>query len=157
MRRPTSSCQTLARIAALLLLAGCAGSRPANLGVKAGRLARCPRCSNCVSSQVAADSDCHVAPLTLKTPADTLPEPLLRAISATPRTTIVTRRARYLHAEARSRIFGFVDDLELVLDDDRRTVHLRSASRVGYSDFGVNRERVEALRQTLARQGLLAR
>ena len=53
---------------------------------------------------------------------------------------------RYIHTEFTSAFFRFVDDVEFLLDDGTRTIHVRSASRVGYSDFGVNRRRVEELR-----------
>lgn len=71
-----------------------------------------------------------------------------------PRTRIVTERADYLHAECRSALFGFVDDLELNLRPSERIIAVRSAARLGYSDFGVNRRRVEALRAALIRQGV---
>jgi len=59
--------------------------------------------------------------------------------------TVVEDTGSYLHAEARSRVFRFVDDVEFVLDPGARVIQVRSASRVGYSDFGVNRRRVERL------------
>lgn len=70
------------------------------------------------------------------------------------RTTVVEQRGAYLRAEARSLVFRFVDDLELLLTDDDELV-VRSASRVGRSDLGVNARRVEALRERLAEAGLL--
>jgi uncharacterized protein (DUF1499 family) len=59
---------------------------------------------------------------------------------------VVTVKANYIHAEFRSRLFGFVDDVEFSFDEDPKTVHLRSASRTGYYDFGVNRKRMERIR-----------
>ena len=67
---------------------------------------------------------------------------ILRIIENTKRTTIITKREDYLHVEYRTRL-GFVDDVEFHLDRESRTVHFRSASRVGYSDLGVNRKRME--------------
>jgi uncharacterized protein (DUF1499 family) len=61
----------------------------------------------------------------------------------------------YLHAEVKSRVFRFVDDLELLLDPASGVVGIRSASRVGYSDLGVNRRRVETLRQQLIQAGVI--
>jgi uncharacterized protein (DUF1499 family) len=73
-----------------------------------------------------------------------------------PRTTIVEERRGYLHAESRSLIFRFVDDLELQSSEAGDRVDVRSASRVGYGDMGVNRKRVEALREALVANGAIA-
>lgn len=134
-----------------------AGRRPADLGVRDGRLALCPTSPNCVSSQAASDdAEHHVAPLDF--PASAQGDParawgqLEAAVRSLERTVVVTLRADYLHAECSSALMGFVDDLECLLDRGARVVHVRSASRVGYSDLGVNRRRVEELRARLAAQ-----
>jgi uncharacterized protein (DUF1499 family) len=72
-----------------------------------------------------------------------------------PRTRIVSRTDASLHAECRSRIFRFVDDLELCLRAAEGIIAVRSASRLGYSDLGVNRSRVEALRAELKKRGMI--
>ncbi len=72
-----------------------------------------------------------------------------------PRTRIVTETDDYLHAECRSAFFGFVDDLELHLRPTQGIIALRSAARLGHSDFGVNRKRVENLRLLLRNQGVI--
>ena len=64
-----------------------------------------------------------------------------------PRTRIVKEEGGYLHAEARSFLFRFVDDVEFMFDADQQVIHVRSASRLGYSDLGVNRRRVERIRR----------
>jgi len=61
--------------------------------------------------------------------------------------SIITEEGSYLHAETRSFLFRFVDDVEFMMDTDSRVIHVRSASRTGYSDLGVNRRRVERLRR----------
>ena len=76
-------------------------------------------------------------------------------VSAMPRTVVVTATDTYLRAESRSRLWKFVDDLELSLSPADGWIQVRSASRVGYSDFGVNRRRVEALREELRAAGLI--
>ena len=76
-------------------------------------------------------------------------------VAATPRTTIVKEEPWYLRAEARSRLLRFVDDLELALDPEQGLLSVRSASRVGYSDRGVNRRRVERLRSLLAERQVI--
>lgn len=73
-------------------------------------------------------------------------ERLLEVLRSHPRTRIVRQEPDYLKAECRSRVFRFVDDVELVFDDEARQIHFRSASRLGRRDFGVNRERMEAIR-----------
>jgi uncharacterized protein (DUF1499 family) len=128
-----------------LLLGGCAGTPPSDPGPRDGRLAPCPDSPNCVSSQ-ADDPDRRVAPLLYSGDAETAWQDLRVAIADLPRTRIVTSEEDYLHAEARSRLLGFVDDLVLLRDPSEPVIHVRSASRLGYYDFGVNRERVEQLR-----------
>ncbi|MDX5299597.1 MAG: DUF1499 domain-containing protein, partial [Gammaproteobacteria bacterium] len=66
-----------------------------------------------------------------------------------PRITLIRATDRYLHVEARSRVMRFVDDLELLLHPDTGQIEVRSAARLGYADFGVNRTRIEALRHAL--------
>jgi uncharacterized protein (DUF1499 family) len=78
-----------------------------------------------------------------------------RAVEAQPRTRIVAQTGDFLHAECRSRIFRFVDDLQLQLRAGEGIIAVRSASRLGYSDLGVNRKRVEALRSELKRRGVV--
>jgi uncharacterized protein (DUF1499 family) len=133
------------------LAAACAGARPEGLGVMAGgAFAPCPASPNCVSSD-ATDAGHRVEPLAFEgTPAEAW-RAARKAVAALPRTRIVTESDTYLHAECRSTVFGFIDDLELHLRPEAGGIAVRSASRVGYSDLGVNRSRVESLRAALAR------
>jgi uncharacterized protein (DUF1499 family) len=114
------------------------------------RISGCPSSPNCVSS-LASDEDHRIEPV----PFDGTPEAawdlLKRAIGAEPRTHIVEERQDqwYLRAEATSLIFRFIDDVEFQLDPEQKVLHLRSASRVGYWDLGVNRRRIERLRAAL--------
>ena len=112
------------------------------------RLAACPRTPNCVSSQESGAS--FVAPLAFSDSASAAFARLQRILSSLPRTRIVETRENYLRAEVRSRVFRFVDDIEFHIDVAAGRVHVRSASRVGFSDFGVNRARVEAIRMRFA-------
>jgi uncharacterized protein (DUF1499 family) len=120
-----------------------------------GRLAPCPSRPNCVCSD-ARDAGHRVEPFRLAADAGRAWPALRAAVAALPRTRIVEEDDAYLHAECRSALLGFVDDLELELRRPEGEVAVRSASRLGYSDLGVNRRRVEALRETLRRQGVLA-
>ena len=80
-----------------------------------------------------------------------------RSVENLSRTRIVAETSDYLHAEAASAIFGFVDDLELHLRTAEGVIAVRSASRLGYSDLGANRRRIENLRALLVRQGIVAK
>jgi uncharacterized protein (DUF1499 family) len=133
----------------------CAGRRPTNLGVETGRLAACPSRPNCVCSDD-RDAGHAVEPLRLTVGADEGWIAARDAVAAMPRTTIVTERPDYLHAECSSAFFGFVDDLELSLRRDQDVIAVRSASRLGYGDLGVNRKRVETLRESLQSRGVVS-
>lgn len=125
------------------------------LGIVAGRLADCPDSPNCVCTD-AADPGHRVAAFPLALPPGEAWIAIRAAVQALPRTRIVKRTSDYLHAECRSKWFGFVDDLELHLRTARdHVVAVRSASRIGYSDLGVNRARVEELRAELAQRGVI--
>jgi uncharacterized protein (DUF1499 family) len=146
-------------IGAVLLLApmpllSCAGKRPSNLGVSATGLAPCPSSPNCVSSD-ARDSEHRVPPLRLAVAPAEGWRSVREIVSELPRCRIVKETPDYLHAECRSALFGFVDDLELQLRPAEGTLAIRSASRLGHSDLGVNRRRVEGLRASLTGRGVL--
>ena len=81
-------------------------------------------------------------------------ERLKVVIGAMPRSKIVTADERYIHAEFSSGLFRFVDDVEFLIDPDTKTIHFRSASRVGRSDLGVNRKRMEEIRQRFDQKGV---
>lgn len=68
-----------------------------------------------------------------------------------PGSRIVKSEGKYIHAEYRSRLLGFVDDLEVLLDDNQKLIFLRSSSRIGHSDFGVNRKRTDEIRRLYAK------
>ena len=149
----------LITVTALLLIAplpflSCAGKRPPSLGVSDGGLAPCPTSPNCVSSD--ARDDAHrVAPFELAVAPAEAWRAVREVLSELPRTRIAEETADYLHAECRSALFGFVDDLELQLRPGEGAIAVRSASRLGHSDLGVNRSRVEKLRASLASRGVL--
>jgi uncharacterized protein (DUF1499 family) len=141
-------------IAATLVLLACTGTRPPEVGVHAGALRPCPSTPNCVSSD-AGDPPHHVAAFHLAVPAADAWSATVRAVEAMPRTAVLTRTDEFLHAECTSRIFRFVDDLELQLRSAEGVIAVRSASRLGRGDMGVNRRRVESLRAALAEQGIV--
>jgi uncharacterized protein (DUF1499 family) len=138
---------------AVLTVAGCAAA-PTNVGKPvAGQLAPCPDSPNCVNSQApAGDTEHASAPLTYSGTAEAARTRLREVIASMPRTKIVADEGDYLRAEFTSLIFRFVDDVEFVFDDAAKTIHFRSASRVGRSDMGVNRKRMEEIRTKLSAQ-----
>ena len=119
------------------------GTRPDNLGVKDGKLAPCPGTPNCVSSQ-SNDAKSKIEPLPAVSIAD-----LKQVVEGLERTTIIEETDNYLYAEFKSKLMGYVDDVEFYLDRDTNVVQVRSASRLGQSDLGVNRQRVEQIRSKL--------
>ena len=128
-----------------------AGKRPANLGVTDGKLAPPKRTPNCVSSQAdPADAEHCVAPIRFEgTPFEAMAA-ARKAVDAMPRSRVVAHEPNYLYAEFKSRLMGFVDDVEFIYDERAGVIHVRSAARLGRRDFGVNRERVEAIRSSVA-------
>ena len=130
------------------------GKRPTHLGVDASRLPPCPSSPNCVSSD-AADSTHSIAVFALAIPSREAWFAVRETVESLPRTKIIAATADYLHAECTSAVFGFVDDLELHLRVAEGVIAVRSAARLGYSDLGVNRRRIEDLRALLIKQGIV--
>jgi uncharacterized protein (DUF1499 family) len=113
------------------------------------RLAPCPKSPNCVSS-LAPDDEHRVDPIRFRgDPAAALAR-LRAVIEAMPRAVVTRSDADSLHAQFTSWLLRFVDDVDAAVDPDAGVIHVRSASRVGYSDLGVNRKRVEAIRAAFA-------
>ncbi|MDF0645377.1 MAG: DUF1499 domain-containing protein [Nitrospira sp.] len=112
------------------------------------RLSPCPSSPNCVST-LAEDEGHAIAPFGYTKPRAEAKEALKTALGTLARTKLVEEDEAYLHYEFTSLIFRFVDDVEFFFDDQRRLVHFRSASRVGYGDFGINRRRMEQIRSLI--------
>lgn len=125
-----------------------AGKRPDNLGVRDGKLVPCPNTPNCVCSQ-SSDAQHSIEPLTYNSNAVEAMADIKTAIQAMERTKVITEAKNYLYAEFTSAIMGFVDDVEFHLDENSKVIHVRSASRLGKSDLGVNRKRIETIRTKL--------
>ena len=130
----------------LCLFAACAGERPNNLGVRDDRLSACPSSPNCVSSQ-ASDERHRIAPLAVKGDPDVVFARLKQILAQRPDTAVIEETSGYLRVEFRTTLF--VDDGEFLLDRAGRVIHVRSASRVGYSDLGKNRSRIEEIRRRI--------
>jgi uncharacterized protein (DUF1499 family) len=121
--------------------------RPDNLGARDGRLAPPKTTPNCVSSQAdAADAEHYIAPIAFRGDARAAIAAARKAVEGMAGATVIREDGNYLYAEFRTKIMKYVDDVEFLADDKAGILHVRSASRLGRRDFGVNRARVEALR-----------
>ncbi len=138
----------------LMSLLSCSGQRPTNIGITDSKLSACPASPNCVSSD-ASDETHNIPPFQLVEVTTDTWQVIRQAVLELPRTEIITETTNYIHAECSSAVFGFVDDLELHLRVSDNSIAIRSASRLGHSDFGVNRKRIETLRNSLMKQGIL--
>ncbi len=117
-------------------------TKPSNLGVINGKLAKCPDSPNCVSTQ-AEDESKKMDPIAFTGTPESAIEKIKGTLAKMPRVAVTKEKADYIHAEATSMIFRFVDDVEFYVDKDNKVIHFRSASRAGHSDIGVNRARME--------------
>ncbi len=140
-----ASLVVLSPVIALAVLSALA-TKPKNLGATNGRLAPCPNSPNCVSTQH-ADSQHAIEAIVFDGQPEDAMRRLKAVLAAIPRMEIITETDNYLHAEATSLIFRFRDDVEFVIDEQENVIHFRSASRVGHSDLGANRVRMEEIRK----------
>lgn len=127
---------------------------PDNLGPRDGTLAPCPGTPNCVHTGMRHPDGTEGMYLTGSTTGAELMDQLRAVVESMPRTTVVESASGYLRAEAKSLVFRFVDDLEVLVGVDGELI-VRSASRLGEGDLGVNARRVENLRERLTEAGLI--
>jgi uncharacterized protein (DUF1499 family) len=121
---------------------------PSNLGVNQGKLAPMPKSPNAVSSQ-SEDPEKKVEPFPFKGTLNESKEQIKKALEAYGNVRIVTEEEQYIHAVCTTGTMKYHDDLEFYFNEKESVIHFRSASRVGYSDMGLNRERYERLSELL--------
>ena len=149
--------------ASVLLLTGCVGlSRlakqsqdpsMARSSFQAGDFSACPPSPNCVNSQAEmTDSQHYIPPFRYDVSREDAQNYLLSLLEDLPRTEILESTSDYIWVQIQTGLFGFTDDLEFYLPEEHPIIHVRSASRVGYSDLGANRNRVEDLREIFQEQ-----
>jgi len=138
----------------ITILWGCSGNPTEHNNSGSSGLLDCPDTPNCVSS-LAKNAKHRVEPFKLKKDPKTSWDVVQKTVGLLSRTNIVSADNSNIHAECRSIIFRFVDDLALHLSPSNGIIHIRSASRTGYSDLGVNRRRVENLRKKLQSKGII--
>jgi uncharacterized protein (DUF1499 family) len=137
-----------------MILGGCSENPTKRNDGESSAFLDCPDTPNCVSS-LAKNPKYRVEPFKLKKGLKTSWDIVQQAVLLLPRTKIVSADNNNIHAECRSIIFRFVDDLSLHLTPSKGIIHIRSASRTGYSDLGVNRRRVENLRKKLKSKDII--
>ncbi len=118
------------------------------VGMSNGSLTNCPASPNCVVSQ-GADAEHAIAPITYHIDRTEARKTLLKVLGVIKRTEVVEQTDNYIHATNEIPIFKFVDDVEFYLPETESVIHVRSASRIGDWDLGVNRRRVEQIRLAL--------
>lgn len=131
----------------VLLLTGCKGVIP-KLGIENGQLSPCRSTPNCVNSQV-TDEKHYIEPILTTGTLLEIKNHILTILNESKNSKIIVTKGNYISAEFTSKWFHFVDDVEFYFPDTKSTemtIHVRSASRVGHSDFGVNRKRIEQIR-----------
>ncbi|MCF7988603.1 MAG: DUF1499 domain-containing protein [Methylovulum sp.] len=131
-----------------------------SINIEAGaidkKLPLCNNSPNCVSSQAKiADKQHYIAPLEIKGDPENAWSSLKEVIKKQKRMVITHESHETLHAEATSLVMRFVDDINAILDRHAGLIHIRSASRVGHSDFGVNRKRIETIRSELEKLNVI--
>ena len=127
-----------------VILTSASGVAGESLGVTRGRLNSCPNSPNCVSTQSTTERH-FMKPLPFLKNREASREKIFSILKGMKRNTIVRLTESYIHVEFRTALLGFVDDVEFFLDETERLVHFRSASRVGYYDFGLNRKRMSEI------------
>jgi uncharacterized protein (DUF1499 family) len=130
-----------------VILTGASVAGGERLGVTEDKLAPCPDSPNCVSTQSQRKGHA-MKPLPYVQSKEASREMILSILKGMKRTKIVELTPSYIHAEVTTAIFRFVDDVEFFLDETKQIVHFRSASRVGYYDFGINRRRMKKISET---------
>ena len=119
--------------------------RPHNLGLKNNMLLPCPKSPNCVLSQV-SDAKHKIKPIYYATSVEAAKERLNQVILSISDARIITQNEVYWHVEFTTRWLRFIDDVEFYFPESEALIHLRSASRSGYWDLGVNRKRTKDIR-----------
>ena len=138
---------TQVAVTSLILLAGCTSKAP-TLGVENGQLTPCPDKPNCVNS-FSKDAAQYIKPITIAGSSLEIKNDILSVVNEFENSKVTVTENSYVRAEFTSKVFGFVDDVEFYFPEAASkdtSIHIRSASRVGYADFSVNRERVDQIR-----------
>lgn len=134
-------------ILSLVLLVGCSASNKKETGIVGGSFYPCPTSPNCVSSMAPKEDSHYIEPIVYNNITRDLAKiKILAVLKTLENTTVVEDGDEYIHAEVRSSFFKFIDHVEFYFPVDQNIIHVRSLAKSGYSDFGVNRKRMEKIR-----------
>ncbi|MBY8992445.1 MAG: DUF1499 domain-containing protein [Candidatus Lokiarchaeota archaeon] len=116
--------------------------KPKNIGITNGKFHPCPSSPNCVSTQ-SIDEKHKMDPINFEGSLEEARSKIINIIKSLKRSKIIVETEKYLHIEFRTAVWRFVDDVEFYFDETEKEIHFRSAARLGYSDMGVNKKRME--------------
>ena len=116
------------------------------IGIVDGKFYPCPNTPNCVSTQ-ATEKEHKIEPIEYAGTLNEAKEKVEKIINSLKRSKIITNKENYIHIEFRTALFRFVDDVEFLFNDSEKVIHFRSLARLGYSDMGVNRKRMERIKE----------
>jgi uncharacterized protein (DUF1499 family) len=132
-----------------ILVMQCFHIQDARSMISTEKLSPCPDSPNCVSSR--ADDERHfIAPFIYTGTLSEAQSNLISILQSIPRARLINIERNYIQVEFTSALFGFIDDAEFYFPENEKLIHVRSAARVGYYDFGVNRTRLERIRKLLS-------
>jgi len=138
----------------MLTISACSVTTPMDPNHLSPKLTDCPPTPNCASTET--DNIVHrIEPFILAAPADQAWPQIVKTVSDMPRTTVKTERPGYLYAKSYSKVFHFVDYLEVLSVPKENRLAVRSSSMLGLSDLGVNAKRTETLRKALQEKGII--
>jgi uncharacterized protein (DUF1499 family) len=120
--------------------------KPKRVGLIDGKFHPCPKSPNCVSTQ-SSDEKHKMEPIKYEGSLEEAKSKIITITKSLKRSKIVIETENYLHIEFRTAVWRFVDDVEFFFDDTEKIIHFRSAARLGYSDLGVNRKRMENIKK----------
>jgi len=138
-------------IFSIVLFIGCGRTVPEGLGLTNNKLSECPDSPNCVSTQT-EKTEAQIEPIRYKVDDETAYKLLLQVIEGNKLANVISKTNTYIHAAYHTKRKIFIDDVEFLIDGDANLIHFRSASRVGHSDLGVNRKRMESIRNEFLQQ-----
>lgn len=141
----------IAAIFIVILLTGCGRTVPEGLGVIDNKLVECPDSPNCVSTQTKKE-DAQIDPIKYKVDDATAYKLLLQVVEGNKLANVISKTNNYIHAAYFTKSKIFIDDVEFYIDAEANLIHFRSASRVGHSDLGANRKRMEKIRNEFLQQ-----
>ena len=116
------------------------------VGLIQGKLSKCPDKPNCFCSEYKNSKSHYIDPVSVPEGITSETISIIKSALTESGGTIVTENSDYIAAVFSSKLFGFIDDLEIRFDYGKNIIHMRSASRVGYGDMGINRKRIDLIK-----------